>query len=77
MGWGEPRTPIAMSCPWCGSWHNGVCARVESIEYHENGQIKLVRFRDHTVATGGLRPVVKPIRFGGHEPTAHLPVVVP
>lgn len=33
-------------CEWCGAfWHDGMCPRVEEIEYHKNGQVKRVKLR--------------------------------
>lgn len=38
-------------CPWCGPvWHSGMCPRVEAIEYHQNGTIKRVEFREAGMA---------------------------
>lgn len=48
VGWGEePRTQPrfeALRCPWCQGVHFRACPRVESIEYHENGQVRRVKF---------------------------------
>ncbi len=38
-------------CGWCSNgsvktYHYGPCPRVESIEYHPNGTVKCVKFRD-------------------------------
>jgi len=34
-------------CPHCGSWHtNKLCPRIAAIEYHDNGQIKRVEYKD-------------------------------
>ena len=32
-------------CSYCGAYHQGVCPRVESIEYHGDGSIKRVTLR--------------------------------
>jgi len=38
-------------CGWCSNgpskvYHYGPCPRVESIEYHPNGTVKCVKFKD-------------------------------
>lgn len=38
-------------CGWCSNgfqqiYHSGVCPKIESIEYHENGSIKKVIFKE-------------------------------
>lgn len=33
-------------CPHCGGSHSGECHRIKAIEYHENGQIKRVEYKD-------------------------------
>ena len=33
------------TCPYCGSYHQTVCDRVEEIEYHKSGTVKRVRLR--------------------------------
>lgn len=34
-------------CPWCAGLHPGrICALVRAIEFHENGMMKRVEFRD-------------------------------
>jgi hypothetical protein len=38
--------PTLSLCPYCGLYHAGVCLRVKSVEYHENGTIKRVEFHD-------------------------------
>ena len=49
----NPTTAIpAFGCPYCSGagttvWHGGgPCPNVKAIEYHENGQIKRIEFRD-------------------------------
>jgi hypothetical protein len=32
-------------CRWCGRWHGPVCPRVQAIEYHPDGTVKRVEFR--------------------------------
>lgn len=43
-------------CYYCGCWHQGVCGRVESIEYHPDGTVKKVTFHAEapTVQLNGL-----------------------
>jgi hypothetical protein len=31
-------------CAHCGNYHMGVCPRVKSIEYYENGQIQRIEY---------------------------------
>ena len=38
--------PMTGSCGWCGNYHTGVCWLVKAIEYHPNGGVKRVEFRD-------------------------------
>jgi len=35
-----------MMCDWCGGVHVGSCPRVAMIEYHDNGRVKQVTFKD-------------------------------
>jgi hypothetical protein len=35
-----------MMCEYCGGVHVGACPRVASIEYHDNGRVKHVTFRE-------------------------------
>lgn len=35
-----------MNCLYCGNYHNGMCWRVKSIEYHENGAVRKVELHD-------------------------------
>jgi len=32
------------SCGHCGFMHSGVCPRIKSIEYYENGMIKKIEY---------------------------------
>jgi heterodisulfide reductase subunit C len=34
------------NCPHCGGYHTGTCPKIKSIEYHENGTIKKIEFKD-------------------------------
>jgi hypothetical protein len=34
-------------CPYCGNVHNGMCPRIQYIEYHQDGRIKSVHFYEH------------------------------
>ena len=34
------------TCPHCGAAHRTTCPLVKAIEYHPNGQIKRIEFRD-------------------------------
>ena len=39
------------SCPWCSGagqyvYHSGACPKIKAIEYHPNGLIKRVEFKD-------------------------------
>ncbi len=43
--------PPPQACGWCSNgsiktYHHGPCPRVESIEYHPDGTVKCVKFRD-------------------------------
>ncbi len=33
-------------CHYCGNYHVGVCPRIKSIEYHQNGTVARVEFYD-------------------------------
>ena len=33
-------------CGYCGNYHDGMCPRVEEIEYHNDGTVKRVKLRD-------------------------------
>ena len=33
-----------IQCGHCGLWHTGLCQRIKSIEYHENGTVKRVEY---------------------------------
>lgn len=39
---GVPGTSIPGQCGYCGNWHFGICPRILSIEYYQNGTIKRV-----------------------------------
>lgn len=41
-----------MRCEHCGGVHVGACPRVASIEYHENGRVKTVCYRERWDASG-------------------------
>ena len=43
------------NCPYYDIIHTGVCARVKSIDYHENGTVKKVEFHE-PVDLPSLRP---------------------
>lgn len=60
------------ACQYCGPSisHSGVCPRVKAIEYHENGQLKRVEFREEPPA--GTAPV-----RGNRPPRPSPPVVLP
>lgn len=36
-------------CHYCDMWHQGICDRIKSIEYHLDGTIKKVEFKDNGV----------------------------
>jgi len=38
-------TAVDESCSYCGSYHMGVCPRIEEIEYYPNGSVKRVKLR--------------------------------
>lgn len=38
--------PQPQQCDHCGQWHQGQCPRIKAIEYHENGRIKRVEYKD-------------------------------
>ncbi len=45
--WQGPLSSVPFSaCPYCGHWHQGMCLRVKSVEYHDNGSVKRVEFHD-------------------------------
>ncbi len=47
--WSIPTSTLDQNChqcPHCGMWHGQVCPRVKAIEYHENGTIKRVEYRE-------------------------------
>jgi hypothetical protein len=50
-----------MNCPYCSQTHSGICWRVKSVEYFENGTIRKVEFRD----------------FSQHEPVCVPSVFIP
>ena len=33
-------------CQYCGAYHEEMCSRIKSIEYHANGTIKLISLHD-------------------------------
>lgn len=33
-------------CGHCGGWHEGMCPRVKSIEYHRDGSVARVEYHD-------------------------------
>jgi hypothetical protein len=44
-------TPPSVFCPHCSGgnvqvYHSGACPRVRSVEYHENGSIKRIEYRE-------------------------------
>lgn len=43
---GGSNISVTNTCRYCGSWHQGVCARIEEIEYFANGTIKRVKLRE-------------------------------
>lgn len=50
-------TLVSGGCPYCGPYthHQGICPKVEEIEYHPNGTIKKVKFKD-AERRSGQRP---------------------
>lgn len=43
----DTTSAIDTKCLWCGGeQHAGICPTVKSIEYHENGAVKRVEFRE-------------------------------
>ena len=38
-------------CYYCGAYHEGVCARVASIEYHPDGTVRKVTFHNDAPVT--------------------------
>jgi hypothetical protein len=54
----ETTAAVDSKCLWCGATqHAGVCPSVKSIEYHENGTVKRVEFRDAPpLMLGGMQP---------------------
>jgi hypothetical protein len=33
-------------CGHCGFWHQGPCPNVKAIEYHRNGSVKRIEYRE-------------------------------
>ena len=33
-------------CGYCGKYHQGICPRIKSVEYHDNGTVRRVEFYD-------------------------------
>jgi hypothetical protein len=33
-------------CAYCNGYHSGTCPRIEAIEYHPNGTVKRIEFKD-------------------------------
>lgn len=48
-----PMTISLKKCGYCGSYHDGTCPRVKSIEYHPSGAVKRVEFHPPTPPTLG------------------------
>lgn len=51
MAESTPQVNFSEACPWCSSAmqyviHSGVCPKIKSIEYHPNGSVRQVEFRD-------------------------------
>lgn len=54
MGYPTDRVSVATTTGWntanqcthCGCYHAGPCPRIKAIEYHENGMVKRVEYRD-------------------------------
>jgi len=40
----DSKTPV--TCPHCGIGHVGTCPRIKAIEYHENGTVRRIEFKD-------------------------------
>jgi hypothetical protein len=34
------------NCTYCGGCHEGICPRVETVEFYENGSVKSVQLRE-------------------------------
>jgi hypothetical protein len=47
-------TPL---CPYCNAYHAGVCSRIKTIEYWEDGTIKKVELHEPWAPSGGARGV--------------------
>ena len=63
------KSELVVPCNHCGNSHNGMtCPRVKAIEYHENGTIKRIEFKDDA-------PVFAP--YPMPMPTPYQPPVVP
>ena len=45
-GWREFMTLGHGQCQWCGAFHTYVCPLVKSYEYHPDGTLKRVEFKD-------------------------------
>lgn len=35
-----------IQCTHCGMYHSGICPKIKSIEYHENGNVKKIEYKD-------------------------------
>lgn len=33
-------------CGHCGGWHEGICPRIKSVEYHSNGTVRRIEYHD-------------------------------
>ena len=38
--------PQVVPCQYCGKYHPGICPRIKSVEYHDNGTVRRVEFYD-------------------------------
>ena len=61
-------------CPYCGAYHEGMCPRVEELEYYPDGTLKRVRLRQEPAQ---VEVAVSPVRpEAGHTCGVDCPVTV-
>lgn len=57
----QPPLQAAGQCPYCGQSHKWACTLVKAFEYHENGALKRVEFREYTKVVGPVSVSGEPI----------------
>ena len=59
------------SCFYCGYIHDGICPRIEEIEYHPDGSTKRVKFKNHVPAISWRGGLLVPFEIGLEPITSH------